>query len=731
MNGEPWAKSDGTTLEQHINDTLLVKEQLQKLFGRFSSEFWELLSYALVLHDIGKTHVEFQKLLRKQRNNWGHQRHEIFSLPFVNGLELPDNLRTEIFYLVAFHHKSAEEIADELAGYESFLEGLEDFGLSISSLEQEFAKLDKEVALRVISKFGVPVKTERFDGILKVVSGYLDKNQDLSERLAFINYAGAFKHCDHLASAGFFKLEKLQNSDFSFLERYDLYYHQRKALSTKGNAILTAPTGSGKTETSLLWLSRQLKESYGNVFYVLPYTASINAMFHRLRGNFGEKVSIVHGKLDSFLELQFENDDLDADVKQIKEQFRSLVKPLKIITPFQLLKHIFMLKGFEKGIFEMSGSYLIFDEIHAYDPDVFAQIVVLIEFAVKFLHAKVFIMTATLPEILRTELENAVGNFTEIKAEQELYDSFKRHRVRVVPGLIEESLEDIQDDLNKGKKVLVVCNSVSKAQELYQSLDCENKLLLHGAFNQLDRNEKEQVLQENEPQLLVGTQAIEVSLDIDYDVLYTEPAPLDALLQRFGRVNRRRKKGISTCFVFNQRSEQDKFIYQNQRAIDRTLDILVENEKENDGGIDEAYLQQMIDYVYDKWNEKDWEIYSRRKQLLSKVIENQLKAFVYNQVQEDEFYKQFDGIKVLPVSLKKQYQDYLEEAKYVLAEALLVGIRQGRFFKLANEGLANIETVAFGDGKTTRVRIVNVEYDSDLGLLYEPAQNDIEGEQFL
>ena len=43
--------------------------------------------------------------------------------------------------------------------------------------------------------------------------------------------------------------------------------------------------------------------------------------------------------------------------------------------------------------------------------------------------------------------------------------------------------------------------------------------------------------------MLVGTQTIEVSLDIDYDICFTEPAPIDALIQRFGRVNRRKNDG--------------------------------------------------------------------------------------------------------------------------------------------------------------------------------------------
>ena len=76
----------------------------------------------------------------------------------------------------------------------------------------------------------------------------------------------------------------------------------------------------------------------------------------------------------------------------------------------------------------------------------------------------------------------------------------------------------------------------------------------------------------------VGTQTIEVSLDIDYDICFTEPAPIDALIQRFGRVNRRknadkdpRRKGSARSLCSRKGSENDHFIY-NEQKVAKTLD---------------------------------------------------------------------------------------------------------------------------------------------------------------
>ena len=724
------AKSDGTTLEQHIRDTLEVLSQLKKRFDGLDGEFWQVLHNALVLHDLGKAHKEFQAMLQGRRSQWNGQRHEIFSLPFVLGADLPQNIMDLVFYLVAFHHKNVQELRQALDKYEVDDDfDLSDIGLD-GGFEAEFARVPVELVKEIVRKFGLSLGAVVTGGFRRKIVHFARADAGVDKWLNLTVLAGAFKHCDHLASAQILQLKQIEDGDFAFLDTFELYSHQRQAARVQGNLILTAPTGSGKTETALLWLRSQLSQHSGNVFYVLPYTASINAMYHRLSRNFQGKVAVVHGKLDSFLEFQFDHDDEFDNRKQVKEQFRSLVRPIKVVTPFQLLKHIFMVKGYEKGLFDLKGAYLIFDEIHAYDADVFGQIMALLEIAIKYFDARVLVMTATLPRILRSEIESVLGNYQSVEADRKLYDSFTRHRVQLIDGLVEDNLSRIQADLAAGKKVLVVCNTVAKAQQVYQMLEVEDKLLLHGGFNEEDRNIKEQQLKVRESQLLVGTQAIEVSLDIDYDVLYSEVAPLDALLQRFGRVNRRRNKGIATCYVFRQRSEADKFVYSNQQVIDRTIQILEQNEEKNDGVIYESDLQRFIDFVYHQWAEQDRNVFEHRKTSLLDVIVKWLKPFVPNHRSEEEFYKQFDGIKVLPIGLKQRYLEFIEQGNFVRAEALKVSLRQRRFFKLLNDGLIQKDWFALY-GKKGVIETLYLKYDSELGLQNEPVSGDVQTEQFL
>ena len=517
-----------------------------------------------------------------------------------------------------------------------------------------------------------------------------------------------------------------------------MYQHQIIANNTNGNTILTAPTGSGKTETSLLWLKNQIKlNGNGRVFYILPFTASINAMYERFEKEIPNKVGLMHGKSAVYIEAKFENDDL-IDVekkKEIKEQFKSLTTPLKVVTPFQLLKNIFAIKGFEKGIFEWAGGYFIFDEIHAYNPKVFAQIISLLKFAISYLDVKVFIMTATLPSFMRKELESAIRKHSSIDANKELYNKFNRHKIRIKNGALDENLELIQKYLNAGKKVLVVCNTVKQAQKVFKFLNVGKAVLLHSSFNTNDRIQKEKKLFNKDINLLVGTQAIEVSLDIDYDVIFTEPAPLDALIQRFGRVNRRRKKGICECFVFEERNKADKFIYRNEQVILRTIRILKEKQEQNESIIKERELQQMIDFVYPDWDSEDKENFDKVNSLLNNFIENEMKPFIYNQKQEEDFYEQFDGIKVLPAKFLNEYRKYLEANNFIKAENLKVQISEKRFFYLIhNEGI-EVEKKIFESLKTQKlleqkVFIINKKYDSELGLLLDEDET-YESEQFL
>lgn len=566
----------------------------------------------------------------------------------------------------------------------------------------------------------------------KIIKSYIRNAKGLlhEQTIENILLVGALKQSDHLASAGIQKINCIDSSDFAFLDRITFYDHQKLAGDKEGNVILTAPTGTGKTEAALNWLRKQIhSRGMGRVFYILPYTASINAMYERLFSDIGkDKVGLLHSKLMQYLDAKFSSSSYDcSSIKKMAENFKTMVTPFKVTTPFQMLKHLYGLKGFEKGLVEWSGAYFIIDEIHAYDARTFAQLIVLLHFAVNQLDVRVHVMTATLPTYMKKELFEVLPSCYNVVANQELYARLIRHKIVFKEGTLLDNIYFMQECIDKGLKVLVVCNTVDDAQYVFQSLDSENKVLLHGRFCAKDRNDKELLLKESDIRLLVGTQAIEVSLDIDFDVLFTSPAPIDALIQRFGRINRKCKKDICPCFIFRESGEKDHFIYRNKEVIARTIyafDMIVAN---NNGVIKENILQKYIDYVYPDWTEEDRSDYEDTKRIFEKFISEEMAPLEYSEQKEEDYYKQFDGYKVLPISLSEEYQQCLLDYAFVKAESLLVSVSTNRLMSLCNSGQAEWKSFTYPVKDSIEHKkelVVRIPYTSELGLQFNTNNNN-------
>lgn len=374
------------TLQEHIDDCLVIFRFLKQAFPKaaeisgLGDRFWEMLKVCIVCHDLGKAHREFQKLLNEQTNNWRSQRHELFSLPFIEALSDYDKDTIKLIQLVvAGHHKDFEKLREALLHYDSAAFGMLETIEEIEPFETAFNKhVDIKTVIELLLQYQVNVGDVKAKPVNGLIHHY-NKNpyrQGNERYFMLMLLFGALKWCDHLGSARVVDLKKLEDDDFSFLisqqevlqkHGLDLYEHQKESANTVGNLLLTAPTGSGKTESAFLWLQNQLKlHGQARVFYVLPFTASINAMYKRLDKAIGEeeKVGMLHGKLSDYLNNYFENLQYSltakkASIKNIREKFKSIVTPIKVATPFQLLKHLFGLKGYEQGLFEMAGAYLI------------------------------------------------------------------------------------------------------------------------------------------------------------------------------------------------------------------------------------------------------------------------------------------------------------------------------------------------------------------------------------
>ena len=306
-----------------------------------------------------------------------------------------------------------------------------------------------------------------------------------------------------------------------------------------------------------------------------------------------------------------------------------------------------------------------------------------------------------------------------IKADTKLLNDFDRHRIEIKEGTIFDSIETIIKYYNQNKRIIVVCNTVQNAQNVYEmlkkriSIASDEIALLHSRFHYLDRHQKEQQALDEQNKILIGTQAIEVSLDIDYDIMFTEPAPLDALLQRFGRVNRKRKKGISPIFVCQMGGENDHYIYP-IKIVERTLELLDQLDI-----IHEEQLQNHLDFVYPAWEKKQFDEYHDTRINFEQAIKS-LQPYARHKENEEGFYEKFDGIQVLPAQYLSDYKKFIENFDFINSERLLVTIHRGMYFKLKNNG--QIENYVFAvernDGKILKkyITIAKCKYDSEIGM---------------
>lgn len=719
------AKSDGTTLLKHTQDLLVVFDALKQAIPILpvlaqKDNFWSLLYQAIVFHDLGKMSTGFQNLMKKTIEKYSF-RHEWLSAAFVPTLELTRQDENLVMLAILAHHKLFKRLYEEYEqsqiNYDAYQQGDNPNIEKNPFFKHELKTINIDEVCNFLESFNIQLNDIiRENPLPERIKPWLENpvpsKIDQNEKKASLLLSAALSICDHNASAGMLEVPVLGKKNFNFLEEHSPYGHQTKLCNASGNVLLIAPTGSGKTEAALGWLDSQLQIRQGRAFYILPFTASINAMVQRSVDNFenSDLVGLLHGKARYFIDEHYDLAE-GQTLKDLMETHKKFYRPFKVMTPFQILKWAFGVKGFEKGLTELAGAYLIFDEIHVYDRELFERVLFFIQWLIENLAVKVCVMTATMPSFMLQMICDVLKVEKPIRADDVLLEKTKRHKIKLLDGEISEYLGMIQDEVDSNKSVLVVCNTVQKAQEIFKNIKTQDKVLLHSSFNARDRAEKEsRILAEQKPKLLVGTQAIEVSLNIDYDLIVSEAAPLDALLQRFGRVYRQRtiqKSAKANCFVCKYVDEEAwKKIY-NLETISNTLIAL---DKINEQIICENEVQDMLDYIYTPFE-------------IDEILENNFLSMLDNlfpfrayEENEEKFNEQFDGIEVLPAQLYGEWQNAIEKQAFLDAEKLFVPISKNKYSWYLKNHLINY-------GRKSNLNrifpIVSVKYCSKIGLTDE------------
>jgi CRISPR-associated endonuclease/helicase Cas3 len=772
------AKSEaygGETLVEHTWDVLEKLAELRQLRPQLAEQLnqpqlWHYLYWACLLHDFGKAALGFQNRLAGGAA-WKH-RHEVLSLLFLSWIQW-DTQSDEQKYIcaaIASHHRDAAYISTNypaLQGVKPLLAELSQetreilwdwlgscanhWFIELGFTEQQVQTrhiLPKSQALELAETQGAEIIFEQIQEYL----GWIDylEDEDPSVHTLGILLRGLTTSADHMASAHLKQMPAPIQKSWHELATAILkpgqtpYQHQQQSAEAHGeSALLISPTGSGKTEAACYWALGEGSQPIPRIFYALPYQASMNAMFDRLRDTdtgFGsEAVGLQHGRaLQALYARMLDNEEHKITAAQAARWQKNIntlnARPLKIFSPYQMLKTIFQIRGFEAMLTDYAGAAFIFDEIHAYEPNRLAMIICLMQYLRETFSACFFVMSATFPDLIKQELINALADPTVITASPQLFQDFCRHRLELIDGdLLSNGIDVIVSDLRQGKQVLVCVNTIKRAQEVEKELRAKGVLdhellLIHGRYIFRHRNIREQAIMERcglnianpQPLILIATQVVEVSLNIDLDTIYSDPAPLEALLQRFGRVNRARKKGICPVHVFTQPDDGQGIYGRNANKelrghiIRVTLSVLRQH---NQQIIDEAQTEQWLNQIYsDPQLKTEWQ---DKYNATAKEIRSFLKSlypFNSNDDQKKRFEELFDGYDVVPKKFEQQYIQHIVEGEYIEASQYMVNISAQRFGQFYSSGLIQ-KASAIEDH---HVWIAKLQYDDYLGLQYEP-----------
>jgi|SRR5271166_255892 len=363
-----------------------------------------------------------------------------------------------------------------------------------------------------------------------------------------------------------------------------------KASNAPGVLIIEGPMGCGKTEAALFAAQGLIASGQQQgIYFALPTQVTSNRIHKRIERFLGNTLTdiaslrLVHGNawLEDNFDLRLrpayqsrtpeEKEEVSGHLREARSWFASakqaLLAPYGVGTIDQALQAVVAVKHFFVRRFALAGKVVILDEIHSYDIYTGTLITALIRELVN-LRCSVIILSATLTAVRRRELLAAAG-IIEANAPTAYplittgtsggdgrhtipeWSSDRRIALRSAVISEEETLGELIARAQSGQRVLWIRNTVVEAQEAFRAVSASVREgtvrigLLHSRFPFQRRTELEnywlEYLGRNRPvdksgSVLIATQVVEQSVDIDLDFIVSDLAPSDMLLQRIGRL---------------------------------------------------------------------------------------------------------------------------------------------------------------------------------------------------
>jgi len=382
--------------------------------------------------------------------------------------------------------------------------------------------------------------------------------------------------------------------------------------------LLEDVTGAGKTEAAMVLVHRLMAQGLASGVYVgLPTMATANAMYERMtnsyhclyQSDFTPSLVLAHGasKLsDAFQEtIQLTNQPADKPYQKDDQtasaycnqwladnRKKALLADVGVGTIDQALLGVVPARHQSLRLLGLTSKVLVVDEVHAFDPYM-RQLLAHLLRAHASQGGSAILLSATLPYRMRSELTTAfakglgvesakpeqrhayplVTQLNATKLTETAIETRNEVKRKVVVQWLSEEMEvmqKIQTVIQQGQCVCWIRNTVRDARYAYELLaqqdwvSLDKLSLFHSRFAMVDRQLIEQnVLKRfgknsrednRRGQILIATQVVEQSLDLDFDVMVSDLAPIDLLIQRAGRLQRHVRDRLGNPVIDN--SEQ-------------------------------------------------------------------------------------------------------------------------------------------------------------------------------
>ncbi len=379
-----------------------------------------------------------------------------------------------------------------------------------------------------------------------------------------------------------------KNSDGISFQANPLQALAEHTITQPGLYIIEAPMGLGKTEAALIAAYQLMKTGQADgIYFALPTQTTSNRIYLRVKDfiqqtveNYSD-IELIHSnswlqdnvKQPEIVIKENEPDDINASSGRnwFGSSKRALLASFGVGTIDQALLAIVASKHFFVRRYALSGKVIIIDEVHSYDMYTGTLIDLLCKELIK-LGSTVIILSATLTE--KRKMEILESNLPEKDAtmEKNEYKPTITYKVNdfckvaesdsvpdkeVIIKFVEQkaAIVEVLKLAELGASVLWICDTIESAQNAYCLAKSLNRHqielgLLHSRFTYSQREEKEKYWMDKlgkdgskrTPSILFSTQVVEQSVDLDADLIVSELAPTDMLLQRIGRLWRHERK---------------------------------------------------------------------------------------------------------------------------------------------------------------------------------------------